>query len=469
MINLILGDSKEKLKDIKANSIDSCVCDPPAGINFMGADFDTFDKSMFGRKGEEGLNDLKVKKNFEILPRYANSDLLGFQDYICEIFIEVLRVLKPGSHALVWAIPRTSHHTAMGLERAGFEVRQKIYHVFGQGFPKSMNISKAIDKQKKAKREVIGMKKGQGNIPNDRGNWGLKSNQPIDITIPNTDEAKYWEGWGTDLKPAVEEWILIRKPLSEKTIIANVLKHGTGGINIDACRIKHNETSKYTIRNKRTDNSIFNDKSCGFNSEKQILASSDPNGRFPSNFIIDCTCEQVLTEPTKIKEPSEVKGGIFSPSQGKPAGRTYKGGKKIHTNSNCPCYILDKQSGIGASHFFYTPKASTSERNKGCEYEKNEQLRLSDNPDYNTGTIIKPPKNFNIHPTVKSLSLMRYLIKLITPKKGIVLDCFMGSGSTGVAAKELGFNFIGIEKNDEYFHIAEKRINNTKEIEKGLF
>ena len=154
---------------------------------------------------------------------------------------------------------------------------------------------------------------------------------------------------------------------------------------------------------------------------------------------------------------------------------------EVSHNPNCPCYILDKQSGVGASRFFYNPKASTNERNKGCldleeqssptmNMRKTEQLRLSNNPDYNTGTVIKPPKKFNIHPTVKSLSLMRYLITLITSEGGIVLDPFMGSGSTGCAAKELGFNFIGIEKDSNYFKIAEKRINNTKEnINKRLF
>ena len=205
-----------------------------AGINFMGHEWDLYDKAMFGKKGEEGLNDLKVKKNFEILPRYSNSDLMGFQDFICKAFTEVLRVLKPGAHALVWAIPRTSHHTAMGLERAGFEVRDCITHVFGQGMPKSLNISKAIDKQKKAKREVIGQRKGCGNIPNDKGGkWGLKSNVPIDITVPNTEEAKQWEGWGTSLKPAVENWWLVRKPISEKTITANCPSCKVEGSNFD--------------------------------------------------------------------------------------------------------------------------------------------------------------------------------------------------------------------------------------------
>lgn len=512
-ITLILGDCKEEVKKLESNSIDSCVCDPPAGIHFMANDWDVYDKAMFGIAGDEGKKDLKVKKNFKILPRYTNSDLLGFQDYIFEIFTEVLRVLKPGAHALVWAIPRTSHHTAMGLERAGFEIRDCITHIFAQGFPKSLNIGKAIDKQKKAKREIIGQKRGQGNIPNDRGNWGLKSNIPIDITIPNTDEAKQWEGWGTALKPAAEFWWLVRKPLNEKTIVANVLKYGTGGLNIDACKIKHNEDVKHT----KSNDTVFSNESCGFNSKKQTLASADPNGRFPANFIIDCICDEVIVEPIKVTEPSEVKGGIFSPSQGHPAGKTYKGGKRIHTNPDCPCYILDQQSGErkgcanqnhskfnpyggnallkskteregiykgyndigGASRFFYNPKASTSERNKGCE-----ELELKENLqglDIRGRTLIredgtktlagrfKSSHKQNNHPTVKPIALMKYLITLITPKNGIVIDPFMGSGSTGVAAKELGFNFIGIEKDKEYFNIAEKRINHAKEnMNKGL-
>src|SRR3990167_3553134 len=153
---VVNADCLEAMKLMPNNCVDSIVTDPPAGISFMGKEWDTFDKNMFGKKGEEGENDLKIKKDFDILPRYGNADLMGFQNFICQVFTEAIRVLKPGGYALVWAIPRTSHHTAMGLERAGFEIRDIINHIFGSGFPKSLNIGKQIDKIQENKREEIG-------------------------------------------------------------------------------------------------------------------------------------------------------------------------------------------------------------------------------------------------------------------------------------------------------------------------
>jgi site-specific DNA-methyltransferase (adenine-specific) len=189
-IALCNTDCIRAMKHMAENTIDAVVTDPPAGIAFMGKSWDDM------------------------------GDLMGFQNFIHMAFTEVYRVLKPGGHCLVWALPRTSHHTAMGIERAGFEIRDVVNHIFATGFPKSMNIGKAIDKMQGNEREVIGIKDGQGNIPNDRGEWGLKPNTPIIVDKGNSD----WEGWGTALKPAVEHWILCRKPISEKTIAENCLK-----------------------------------------------------------------------------------------------------------------------------------------------------------------------------------------------------------------------------------------------------
>ena len=295
---MIPGNCLKVLKTFPDNSIDSIVTDPPAGISFMGEEWDTFDHSMFGKKGEEGKNDLKVKKNFEILPRYANADLIGFQNFICEVFSEVIRILKPGGHALVWAIPKTSHHTAMGLERAGFEIRDCVYHIFGSGFPKSLNIGKAVDKLQGNKRKVIG-KNSDFSIDGAKRNgskhqtvkevgerighkYGFGSAWNSEVSIGITQ----FEGLGTALKPAVECWWLCRKPISEKTIVDNVLKYGTGGLNIDACRIKHSEKIKTTNRQKNKGQSWDKDN-CGLRKNPTNIASADSKGRFPSHLILD--------------------------------------------------------------------------------------------------------------------------------------------------------------------------------------
>lgn len=289
---LYKGDCLEIMGRLEADSVDALVTDPPAGISFMGKDWDHGD---------------------------------SFIPKITEIMKECLRVLKPGAHGFVWALPRTSHWTATALENAGFEIRDVVTHVFGSGFPKSLNLG---------------------------------------------------SGWGTALKPASEHWILVRKPVSEKTVAANMLKHGTGGINIDASRIRTSETLSQGASN------------LGFNGvEAPVKTMQHSQGRFPANLVLD-------------EEAAE---------------------------------MLDEQSGIcgGASRFFYCAKTSKSERNAGCE---------------------------NRHPTVKSKKLMSYLINLITPQGGRVLDPFMGSGSTGLACTENDFLFIGIEKEQDYFEIAKKRI-----------
>src|SRR3990167_7438541 len=238
---VVNADCLEAMKLMPNNCVDSIVTDPPAGISFMGKEWDTFDKNMFGKKGEEGENDLKIKKDFDILPRYGNADLMGFQNFICQVFTEAIRVLKPGGYALVWAIPRTSHHTAMGLERAGFEIRDIINHIFGSGFPKSHNIGLRIDQMFglqgfRGKETSFAAKTIQEKYKDGR-NKILENGKEIEKYQGKSEIAKQYQGWGTALKPAVEHWILCRKPLSEKNVASNVLKWGVGGLNIDESRI----------------------------------------------------------------------------------------------------------------------------------------------------------------------------------------------------------------------------------------
>lgn len=343
------GECLAVMRAFESDNFDSLVTDPPAGISFMGKDWDT---------------------GASFIPKMT------------EIYKECLRVLKPGAHGLVWALPRTSHWTATALEQAGFEIRDVVTHLFGTGFPKSLDISKAIDKAAGA-----GVKP-QGGLCEG----GLaESDKMLPVTAPATDAAKQWQGWGTALKPASEHWILIRKPLSEKTVAANVLKHGTGGINIDGCRIGTESTR----------------------------VGGSHSGRFPSNLILGEEAAAMLDEQSGHLHGAGNKRDKLKPSPGGFGGQI--------TGTKNPNYHND--NGGGASRFFYCAKASKSDRGTG-----------------------------NNHPTVKSTKLMSYLIRLVTPPGGIVLDPFCGSGSTGVAAKAENLKFVGIEQNAEYVKVAERRV-----------
>jgi DNA modification methylase len=345
-INQVLhGNSLEVLKTLEDNSVDSIVTDPPYELGFMGKKWDS-----------TGIA------------------------YNVDLWKECLRVLKPGGHLLAFGGTRTYHRMACAIEDAGFEIKDCIQWIYASGFPKSHDISKAIDKKLGAEREVINSYTRKGR---SGGIMGKKVEIERNITVPASPEAKRWEGWGTALKPANEPIVLARKPISEKTIAENVMKWGTGGLNIDGCRVETNgETPKGSGKGSR--NSIFgqvaNSKGNGGNVTPEL-------GRFPANLILD-----------------------------EEAGR-----------------MLDEQQ-EGASRFFYCAKASKKERGEG-----------------------------NNHPTVKPIKLMEYLITLVTPPNGIILDPFFGSGTTGVAAVNLGFNYIGVELDEQYIEIARRRINAARE------
>ena len=512
---LLHGDCLEKLKELNPDSIDSIVTDPPAGISFMGKDWDS-------NKG-------------------------GSKEWIAsmtQVMQECLRVLKPGGHAFVWAIPRTSHWTATAIENAGFEIRDVITHLFGSGFPKSHNISKALTKK------------------------GI------------TDHA--FDGFGTALKPASEHWILCRKPF-KGSVVDNVLKHGTGGINIDECRVEV-DNGDPNIRK----NNVNHDQS-----EKAMFPIKDNNhhgprkGRFPANLLLshheDCadTCHPDC--PVRMLDEDSIQAGIHFAGKARQGKNNYDKNKSIfsigHMGGSSPRYD-DTNANVGASRFFkrfkYQAKASKSERNEGVKELitwENVDLNLADlmedvnqhlkdisegtlqkikNTEWNTilfgsNTTEKYQKDIrfiirmvikliielktlnysqhlstkdiildvirtiterglnlvesaeaisqlkqifikeelesvhgvslavlkmlikikekgrqgNIHSTVKPIALMQYLITMITPPNGTVLDPFMGSGSTGVAAVKNNFNFIGVEQNTEYYEIAKRRVENA--------
>lgn len=291
------------------------------------------------------------------------------------IWQEALRVLKPGGHLLSFGGTRTYHRMVVNIEDAGFEIRDQIQWLYGSGFPKSHDIAKA------------------------------------------SGDSKY-EGWGTALKPANEPICLARKPLEKGlTVSQNVLKYGTGGLNIDACRVDIKGDRRSPMG---ADGKVHRTTGNAYGKHNQSECFDLTKGRFPANLILDETAAEMLDEQSGIRKSG-------SSISGKEPSKT--GDANCYGEYHRVPFQSHKDSG-GASRFFYVAKASKSQRGEG-----------------------------NNHPTVKPIKLMEYLCKLITPPKGIVLDPFMGSGTTGIAAKNLGFEFIGIEREKEYLQIAEERIN----------
>lgn len=445
-MTLIHGDCLVELKKLADCSVDAIVTDPPAGISFMGRKWD----------GDKGGRDQWVA-------------------WLTQVMSEALRVLKPGGHALVWSLPRTSHWTGTALENAGFEVRDCVYHLFGAGFPKSLDVGKQIDKQKGAKREVIGERiyagghRQRSKKPRFNGNDynSGKIYQENEIrykTTPATPAAEQWDGWGSALKPAVECWWLCRKPLAESSITANVLAHGTGAINIEASRIgsaadlnaKDYDDSR---RNSAKFQNIFNV------GDLRKRRGEVPNGRFPAHLLISHTlfCTEDECWPgCPAAELNEQSG--YSKST---IGVKERAGSKKTTNTYGNFnpgqdYFRGHLDEGGASRYFtqfyYASKASKSERNAGLD-----QLPEGEIHRYKAGigeglTPEAPVVERNIHPTVKPLKLMRWLVKLITPPGGIVLDMFGGSGTTALACIAEGMDYVLIEREAAYIPIIEARI-----------
>lgn len=425
-MKLILGDCLDKLKELDDNSIDSIVTDPPYGLSFMGKEWDYDVPSQ-------------------------------------EIWEECMRVLKPGGHLISFAGSRTYHRMAVRIEDAGFEIRDQIMWIYGSGFPKSMDISKQIDKREGAEREVVGSRKdafGDSDLSeteDGRNLWGKSSTQevPLYSNKAATDEAKKWNGWGTALKPAHEPIVMARKPLSEKTVVDNVLEWGTGGINIDDSRIQHDEPIKTTTRTEKGD--TWNEKNSGLRNNPSNMASAAPNGRFPANIIFDEEAGKILDEQSGHPKSGFMKAGTTRKmSEGDV--NTYG-----HYDSDTTYNDTYGDSG-GSSRFFYCPKTSKRDRNEGLDdFEEksrsNANKMMGKSGNFKTGSGNDRTTEFkNNHPTVKPTDLMLYLIRMVTPKGGTTLDPFMGSGSTGKAAVRGGFDFVGVEREEEYMKIAKARI-----------
>jgi len=406
-MQLINGDCLEELKKLKPNSIDAMITDPPAAIAFMGKKWD----------GNRGSRDNWIA-------------------WLSDVLKECGRVLKPGAHVFVWALPKTSHWTAMALENANYEVRDVVTHLFGSGFPKSLDIGKAVD------REFGAIYPKNKPIAGNRSMTGANYTRlpKPDISTP---QAKQWDGWGTALKPASEHWILARVPLSHSSVHRNVLKWNTGGINIDASRISLNGEKQPTGSGGPSNGSTWS-----MNGNNGNITSE--SGRFPANVVLSGDAIDMLDKQSGVLKS----GDRNLIGHNKPKGSTNFGGSDRQNF---------KGDQGGASRFFYCAKPSKSERNAGLEGMPKQIVRNALTTHNGTGNyrgVDKKPLSSqeNTHPTVKPLKLMRYLIKMITPPGGIVLDPFMGSGTTGSAAVSLGFDFIGIEREKEYYEIASKRI-----------
>jgi len=510
---VVNGDNLELLKKYPDNYFDAVVTDPPYGL---------------GKEPEAA----ELMKDW-IEHGYHEISGSGFMGKEWDAFVpqplfwkEVFRVLKHGGHVVAFYGTRTYDWGVMAMRFAGFEVRDCIQWLYGSGFPKSHNISKAIDKMYAAEREIIGVSKNWRESKRGREKYGkmeVRGENAGLLTKSATEEAKQWDGWGSALKPANEPIVLARKPLEKGLSIAeNVLKWGTGGINIDGCRVvysKDDHVMKYEGYQNGTYKSEYQE---GTSYKHGNQVQINPSGRFPANIILthhpECECKG-------IKKIKAIKGGTGEATMKSGMGKNGIYGKYSHDklgdnagglgdengeetvedwncHPDCPIKILDEQSGIsksndtkrnrstlgsfgmpndetpeysdkgGASRFFYVAKASKSERNKGLEdFDKKQTVGGGGGignylDDVNSasgkyGSEKAPSQNF--HPTVKPVKLMQYLVRLVTPPSGIVLDPFCGSGTTGIACKLEGFQFVGMEQDPEYAKIAEGRIINYKE------
>jgi len=456
---IIRADCLDWLPTLGAESVDSCVMDPPAGISFMGREWDS---DRGGRR--------------------------AWVAWATQVFGECLRVCKPGAHGLVWALPRTSHWTAWALEDAGWEVRDVVHHIFGSGFPKSLDVSKTIDKaadyqlQAVIRRSAVEAVESAGlNLPsNSRHDWTVGEHAPgnkwwtefqrwlpkltdeqrecvegeivarvqksagwftsrdiYEVRAPATPEAAQWDGWGTGLKPAVENWILVRKPLSEKTIAMNVLRWGTGALNIGACRIG-TEPAFLNRKGQVASGGLLNKV------EGERITSGGP-GRWPANLVLSEDAAVALDEVV-----GERKG--FSGGGGPLRFAGARGGTKRDDYS----YYGDTG---GPSRFFYCSKVSRAEAEAGligvlpCVVCGGLHTETHLNA---KGQEVRCHRNN--HPTRKPIKLMEWLCRLVTPPGGTVLDPFAGSGSTLIAAGLEGFDYLGCEKDESYVRIAEARL-----------
>ncbi len=407
--NILNGDSFELLKQQPDNSFDSVVTDPPYGIGFMGKDWDKAENIAFNT----------------------------------EFWIEVLRVLKPGGHLLAFSASRTYHRMAVAIEDAGFEIRDQLMWLYGSGMPKSQNLGKLIEKRENKNNLTTKTSQGAGSTSNV-GNYARGNQETNNLkseyqeVIPTTENATKWNGWGTTLKPAHEPIVMARKPF-KGALIDNVLTNGIGALNIDESRISVpvDEQESYAKDMRNVERKIVQERGgvqlFGKSGHKPMTEREVPSGRFPSNVIHDMSEEVINAFPNtkkggKIEKPDyEINNNVYGKGWG---------------NAKMTQGYGDSGS---ASRFFYGSKCSKSDRDEGLE-----EFGLK-----------------NTHSTVKPTDLMMYLIRLITPKGGRIIDPFNGSGSTGKAiailnkSEEKDYSYVGMEldpDNEGHIEVSKARI-----------
>lgn len=475
------GDCLDVLRELPDASIDAVVTDPPYGLEFMGKDWDKFDRAWradspevtkkftdSGGGGRRSTSPVENRPRFSVMDQ---TDRLTFQAW-CETWArECLRVLKPGGHLLAFGGTRTSHRLTCGIEDAGFEIRDgvgsgsyQLAWVYGSGFPKSRDIGKAIDSEAGAEREVIGTRpdfvakfaaetrRGVSNHhgfneTHDPGRGGYVNPETVgQITAPATDAAQQWDGWGTALKPAWEPIVVARKPLAEGTVAANVLRFGTGALNIAACRIGTEEITAH---------------GGGVNGGGRIYAmgagipamepGSNPHaGRWPANVVLDGRAAAALDAPSG--ETKYLPAGRFGTQHG-----------DSNATASVPYGARKDGDGVfgygdrgGASRYFHVTQDDTLPLPIDTLGDRFRYVPKADASE-------RPRVDGAAHPTVKPLDLMRWLVRLVTPPGGLVLDPFAGSGATVEACIVEGFRCTAIEREPDYLPLIEARITRRRD------
>lgn len=455
--SLYEGDCLEVMKTFEANTFDSIICDPPYMLNFMGKAFDTSKDNIAAR---------------------------------VELWQECLRVAKPGAHLLAFGGDRTHHRLMVAIEDAGWEIRTCIYWLFGSGFPKALNISKAIDAHLGAEREVIGekfagfaganapfgskMQREQGYRPK----WDAPSKpvggNMVDITAPATDAAKEFAGWYSALKPAAEIIVVAMKPLTS-TFAANALEWGCAGLNIDGCRIEANDKGGWRPNCYGKDYQYDNDGKFLADVANGSIGEKHPSGRWPANLILSQSAAALLDEmsgESKSTASNNRNGSNIQGVTGIMAPRAVDMAKGHNDSGGASRYFTVLPD--SEPRFFYSAKASRGEREEGLDGlpEHIRQATAVDGDSMQwriengvpTNPKAPPALSRNHHPTVKNLELMKWLCRLSkTPTGGIVFDPFMGSGTTGIAAILEGRRFVGVEKEADYFTIAKHRMEHWQD------
>jgi site-specific DNA-methyltransferase (adenine-specific) len=462
---LHLGDCIEVMKSLPDSSVDAVVTDPPYGIRFMGKAWDgadiearaerrcSFDSHAPDAGPNGGHKSIAAEAGkYDLAP----AAMRAFQEFSLDWAREAYRVLKPGGHLLSFSSPRTFHRMVCGIEDAGFEIRDQIMWVFGSGFPKSLNVSKAIESGTGRPKDIRRMQMGEDYVPSGRGpeNYDYPGQETMNGAtapwVPFTDAGKDWEGWGTALKPAHEPICVARKPLAG-TVVANVLAFGTGALNIDACRVGVDSTRRATLKvmsSRGAAGDSFANQDHRYADRLSSYPTGSDAGRWPANLVHDGSDEVRAAFP----DAKGQQGDLVNHGKSRQSPNGIFGGMRPALD-----HPARNDTDTNAARFFYCAKTSRADRNEG--------LVTGRAPAVATGATMRdresadwPARNGNHHPTVKPTDLMAYLVRLVTPPGGVVLDPFMGSGSTGKACMREGMQFIGIEMEPDYLAIAKARI-----------